>query len=234
MTKGIYVYESLKYGYASYVGKDSNIHINKRWYDHKKPCMRNEQPFNKVLQDNFEDFKYRKILEFPDSFPDYLLEIIERRKIKKYRTYWYDYPKKHVYNFQKGGHNPPIMRGESHPLYGTHRSKETKKKISEGNKGKTLSDETKKKISESTKGKSLSYETKRKISESKKGSKNPQWVNYARITKKGFSRQGKQQYAIKFNGKHLKQSINVNYLIDWFLENYPKEPLYIKINRGEI
>jgi len=50
-------------------------------------------------------------------------------------------------------------------------SDETRRKISEGNKGKIVifSDETRRKISESNKGKVRSEETKRKISDSQKG-----------------------------------------------------------------
>ena len=48
-------------------------------------------------------------------------------------------------------------------------SEETKKKISEANKGRKLSDETKKKISEAHKGKKLSEETKLKISKGHRG-----------------------------------------------------------------
>ncbi len=47
-------------------------------------------------------------------------------------------------------------------------SKETKRKMSEANKGKKLSEETKRKMSEANKGKKLSEETKRKMSESHK------------------------------------------------------------------
>jgi hypothetical protein len=52
-------------------------------------------------------------------------------------------------------------------------SEETKRKMSEGHKGKTLSEEHRRKMSEAKKGRGLgkthSEETKRKISESKKG-----------------------------------------------------------------
>jgi len=48
-------------------------------------------------------------------------------------------------------------------------SEETKKKISEANKGRKLSEETKKKISEAHKGKKLSEETKKKIGEGHRG-----------------------------------------------------------------
>ena len=47
-------------------------------------------------------------------------------------------------------------------------SEETKRKISEAQKGKILSEETKRKLSEAQKGKILSEETKRKIGEAKK------------------------------------------------------------------
>jgi hypothetical protein len=47
-------------------------------------------------------------------------------------------------------------------------SDETKRKISEANKGRTHSEETKRKLSETQKGKSHSEETKRKMSEAQK------------------------------------------------------------------
>jgi hypothetical protein len=59
--------------------------------------------------------------------------------------------------------------GENNPLYGKSRSKETRRKISEGHKGKTLPKEIKRKISEAQKGKTHSQETRRKISEGHKG-----------------------------------------------------------------
>jgi len=49
---------------------------------------------------------------------------------------------------------------------------QTRKKISEANKGKFVSEETKRKISQSLKGRTLSQETKEKLSEANKGEKN--------------------------------------------------------------
>ena len=66
---------------------------------------------------------------------------------------------------------------EHHKLHklGKHRSKETRKKMSEAKKGenhpmfgKHLSEDTRKKMSEATKGKPHSEETKRKMSEARK------------------------------------------------------------------
>jgi hypothetical protein len=51
-------------------------------------------------------------------------------------------------------------------------SEETKRKLSEANRGKILSEETKRKISETSKGRTHSEEHKRKLSEAKKGNKN--------------------------------------------------------------
>lgn len=52
-------------------------------------------------------------------------------------------------------------------------TEETKKKISDGNRGKTVSDESKKKISESRKGIKFSAEHKQKLSEWQKGKPKP-------------------------------------------------------------
>ena len=75
-----------------------------------------------------------------------------------------------------------LQAGEKNPFYGKTHSEESKKKISESQKGKHLSEETKRKMSESRKGRPspnkgkpahnkgipMSEEQKRKISESKK------------------------------------------------------------------
>jgi hypothetical protein len=60
-------------------------------------------------------------------------------------------------------------KGENNPNYGKHRSEETRKKLSDANKGKRLSEETKKKMSDAHKGKHPSEETRKKMSDTKKG-----------------------------------------------------------------
>ena len=64
-------------------------------------------------------------------------------------------------------------KGENNPMFGKHHSAETRKKLSESLKGGTFSEETRKKLSEAHKGKQFSDETRKKISESNKGEKNP-------------------------------------------------------------
>ena len=52
--------------------------------------------------------------------------------------------------------------------------------------------------------------------------------DYPRIIKKGFKK-GKQNYAIMFNGKRIKQSIDKNKLVNWFEETYPNENIIFEV-----
>lgn len=83
----------------------------------------------------------------------------------------------------------------------------------DGVRGFKHSDENLKRMSESQKGekgywygKHFSESTRRKMSESRKGDKNPNWKDFPRIVKKGFCR-GKQRYALRYNGKTIKESV---------------------------
>lgn len=58
------------------------------------------------------------------------------------------------------------------------------------------------------------------------GERHPNYKRHARIVKKGFGN-GKQEYAIKFNGKHLMWSIDIGKLINRFSKEYPSEILVI-------
>jgi len=59
------------------------------------------------------------------------------------------------------GENNPMYgkSGELSPVYGRHHTKETKDKIAESNRGKTISEKAKQKMSEAKKGEHLSPET---------------------------------------------------------------------------
>lgn len=67
--------------------------------------------------------------------------------------------------------NNEALKGKNHPQYGTHRSEETKLKISNARKGKCLSDETKKKLGKLHKKENLSEDTLKKMRESHIGKK---------------------------------------------------------------
>lgn len=62
-------------------------------------------------------------------------------------------------------------KGKPSPKKGTHLSAETRLKISKANKGRHISEETKRKLVESHKGHKLSAETRMKLSISRKGKK---------------------------------------------------------------
>ena len=73
-------------------------------------------------------------------------------------------------------------------------SEETKRKLSESQKGRVFSEETRRRMSESHKGRVLTEETKRKISEAKKGKKS-----------KPFSEEHKRKLSESQKGKVLTE-----------------------------
>ena len=165
--KGIYKYTDLKTGEIVYVGKDSHIDKNQRHKDHLQPSRYDDQPFNKILQNNPNRYEYNVIWATEDC------TTLKLNKMEILFGKIYN-PKFNFGKFGKGG-----CKGHT---------EETKKKLSELNKGKTLSEETKKKLSESMRGennpnygKHRSEETKKKMSETRikngiaKGKNNPNY-----------------------------------------------------------
>lgn len=98
---GIYGYWDNEKQYVAYIGKDSNIGINKRHYDHSESCYYNEQPFNRVLQNNPDRYEYFILAK--GEFTEKELNEMESQAIKIFKTYHYDYPERSVFNFTKGG-----------------------------------------------------------------------------------------------------------------------------------
>ena len=104
-------------------------------------------------------------------------------------------------------------KGEKNPMYGKHRSEDTRRKMSEAMKGKLHTDETRRKMSESHKGNQHTEETRRKLSEANKGKNNPFYGNqHTEETRRKMSESLKG----KFKGKTWK-------LIDGKRVWFPKE-----------
>ena len=88
-------------------------------------------------------------------------------------------------------------KGKPNPHRGHPISEETRKKISEAEKGKHMSEESKQKDREAHKGKSLSEEHKRKISESLKGNSRSKGKHLKPFTKEHKRKIGEAQKGLK-------------------------------------
>lgn len=166
--KGIYQYTDLENGDVVYVGKDSHIDKEHRRKAHKRPCMYDSQPFNRILQNNPERYRYEVI--YAGDFDEDLLNVLEINTIAE---------KNPKFNFTKGGdgtigykHTDETKQYLSDIKNGVPRPKEVIEKIRKGNTGKKLSKKTREKMSKSRKGenngmygKNHTENTKKKMSE---------------------------------------------------------------------
>lgn len=140
MTCGIYCYIDKNINQVIYVGKDSYISKNERHKQHLKLSNKNNQPINRILQNNPQRYKY-KILK-KGNFSKSLLNALEIIYIKRYGTYdnRKGHGKSYGFNFTIGGDGSigykhsiktlQKMRKENHPFYGKNRPNKTKEKIS--------------------------------------------------------------------------------------------------------
>ena len=191
MTRGIYTYVDKKNNEIVYIGKDSNIDTNERHKQHFQPSKYNEQPINRILQNNPDRYIYQVLWEIDDCTNNHLNQM-EIYYIKKYNP---------QFNFTDGGDG---MTGFKH-------SEETRKKMSENNarywKGKTLSEETRKKISEAKKGKTHSEETRKKMSEANKSKNNPMYgKTHSEETRKKMSEAKKGKTLSEKTRKKISES----------------------------
>ncbi len=119
-----------------YIGKSSRI--KERWSEHKRK-LKNNKHYNPHLQYAWNKyganaFEFRIIKCCKERY----LNRFEKLYIKIYNT------RETGYNIHKGG---GCGSGEDALFYGHYHTEETKKKLSELNKGKKCSEETKKKLS---------------------------------------------------------------------------------------
>ena len=162
MTCGIYMIQN-KVNNKIYIGQA--VDIKKRWKEHRKE-LKGGYHKNKHLQNAWDKYE-QKNFEF-----SILLEC-EENQLNTYEEY---------YIFELMTYDTRVGYNNTYGGDSGRPTKETKKKISESNKGKIRSEETRKKISEATTGenhpmygKQHKEETKKKMSESKKGENHPMY-----------------------------------------------------------
>lgn len=165
---GIYCYtDKLNNNEIVYIGKDSHINKQQRRKNHLAKSRYNDQPFNRIIQNNPNRYEYHVLCR--GKADNELLNIFEKGYIETYQP---------RFNYGPGGDGRA----------GAKLTKEHKDKISKANKGKKVSKETREKISKANKGKpgynkgkKVSKKTREKISKSRIGvytdEKNPRWRN---------------------------------------------------------
>lgn len=173
--KKAYIYKITNPNSKIYIGQTTNLKSRIKGYKVMKG--RGQKIINSsIVKYGWDAHKFEIIVEL-DTWTPELLHDLEKHYIRLYNTYhkW----NKNGMNLTIGGDG--LGYGEFHPHYGKPRSEETKKKLSEANKGFVVPEETKKKISDTWKkkfengyvSKSIGFkhseETKKKWSESKKG-----------------------------------------------------------------
>lgn len=204
MKSGIYLIKNI-INNKVYIGSASNI--NKRWSRHKKDLVKGKH-HSCLLQrawDKYgeQNFKFEVIEEV--SNPEHLLSYEQ-----VYLDYYKSYHNNKGYNIHKIAYS----------AYGIKRSEETKKKMSEANKGRKHNEETKKKIGEASKNrmteehkkkiseaaKNKSEEHKRKISEANKGRKHNE-ETIKKISEANRNRKDHKYYSFNKNKKKYRVKI---------------------------
>ena len=139
---------------------------------------KNIENYEKALADNFKGWECHHRLETHTPEGERRLVDIPQKELKALNLY-YHRPSEELIFLTTREHN--ALRKVS---------SETRKKLSEANKGKPKSEEAKKKMREAKKGKHHSAETKKKMAESHKGknlgntsTKGMCWFNNGKINK---------------------------------------------------
>lgn len=137
-----------------YIGK--SVNIPKRWKEHKS-LLRNGHHHNRHLQKAWncygeESFNF-KVLEYANPME---LAELEIAYISKYKSFG-----ENGYNFTMGGDGG---------LLGMPKTEETRRKISEANKGRQHTPEEKAQVSKALKGRVFTDEHKQKIGKANKTS----------------------------------------------------------------
>lgn len=222
----------------TYIGQHKYKNLNDSYMGSGKIL---KQSIKKYGIENFEKEILYSRIQYKETADD-----MEKFAIAKERAIG-----KAEYNIADGGTGGDVMSpdvkrkmseirkkysGKNHPMYGKHRSEETKRKLSEALKGrpgywcgKHLTEEAKRKSSESHKGKHLTEEQKRKISESNKGKcHSEESIRKMSESKKGHkvSEETKKKISEANRGKHWYNNGEINILSKECPEGFTKGRLW--------
>jgi group I intron endonuclease len=155
MKSYIYIIENRIDGKV-YVGKANDV--KRRWEKHRAAAREGSDGllYRAMRKHGVENFQIRVIDEADDE--SYVLNTLEPMWISRLRDEGAE-----LYNLTNGGDGIP----------GLVHSEETKRKMSESQRGKKISDEQKLKLREVNLGKTHSKETRRKLSEASSGKSKP-------------------------------------------------------------
>lgn len=176
----------------SYIGQ--TVHsLRQRKHEHISAALsvRDATYFHRALRKYVDESFSWEILQECDT-------IEELNQLEIFYIGYYDVFGNNGYNLTVGGKSG---------LVGFKHTDESKRKMSEAQKGKKLSEETKRRMSKAQKNKVVSKETRRKISEGHKGSKLPEKVRRKiSITLKGkFAGKNSPLYGKSFSEEHRRR-----------------------------
>ena len=176
-TKGFYVYKiTYQNGKPFYIGKGQNCRYKSHFLYNKKFEL------YRFIRKKLKTQSLRIVI-IKDNLTEEKAFDLEKKFIKKYGRK--DIGTGVLYNRTSGGqgeagriYSKETKRkiskgriGEDNPFYGGHHSIESRKRISDGQRGRMQSEETIRKRVKKLKGQKRSLETKNKMSESHKGKK---------------------------------------------------------------
>lgn len=171
---GVIYLRTNRYNGKKYVGQATNLEERQRKWNSLSQHYAGKAIYNARKKYGIEAFDFEILKECEDEELNYW----EKYYIEKLNT-----KVPNGYNMTDGGEGrsgssvseetrkklSEAQKGEKNNMYGKNHTEETKKKISETLKGRKFSEETKKKMSEKKKGIKRSEETKKKLSEANKG-----------------------------------------------------------------
>ena len=167
-------------------------------YNFKRYCKdyQNIENYEAAKKDNFIGWECHHRLETHNSDGERRLVDITADELKALDMY-YDRPSEELIFLTKSGHASlrklssetrkrlsDINKGRNNPFYGKHHTKENKKRISAASKGRRHTEEARKKMSDAAKGKPKTKEHKKKIAEAARiNSMGRHWYNNGKENK---------------------------------------------------